>query len=156
MREPMVGSLIYGDHKVPRKTRPWKERWKLPTAVGAVFIIAILLVYQFGNYRQEGAVTEFLNDVFNGRYEAAYARWDTADGRYSMQDFLNDWGKDGYYTRNATTAKVIDSNSRGPAVVVYINLVTFRLPLAISVDKETLKFSYSQTNKYRARASREQ
>ena len=35
-REPMVGSLIYGDHKVPKKTRPWKERWKMPVAVGLV------------------------------------------------------------------------------------------------------------------------
>ena len=34
----MVGSLIYGDHKVPKKSRPWKERWKLPAAVVLTFV----------------------------------------------------------------------------------------------------------------------
>jgi hypothetical protein len=72
-----------------------------------------------------------------------------------MQDFLDDWGKDGYYMKGVTTAEVIDSNSRGPVVVVYIGFDQRDLPLAIRVDKETLKLSYSPTNKYRARASRQ-
>ena len=72
-----------------------------------------------------------------------------------MQDFLNDWGTDGYYTKGVSTAKVIDSNSRGPVVIVYVGIDKFKLPLALRVDKETLKLSYSPTNKYRARASRE-
>jgi hypothetical protein len=72
-----------------------------------------------------------------------------------MKDFLNDWGKDGYYTKDMSTAKVIDSTSRGPVVIVYVEIDKFKLPLAIRVDKESLKLSYSPTNKYRARASRE-
>ena len=72
-----------------------------------------------------------------------------------MQDFLSDWGKDGYYTKDVSSAKVIDSNSRGPVVIVYVGIDKFQLPLAIRVDNESLKLSYSPTNKYRARASRE-
>src|SRR5688572_20318688 len=153
MREPMVGSLIYGDHKVPKRTRPWKERWKLPVAVGVLFIVLSILFYMFHNYRQEGAVTEFLEEVYSGSPEAAFSKWDTESGSYSMQDFLSDWGKDGYYTKDVKTAEVIDSNSRGPVVVVYIGIDTFKLPLALRVDKESLKLSYSPTNKYRARES---
>jgi len=155
MREPMVGSLIYGDHKVPKKSRPWSERWKLPTAVALVFIAASGLYYKYCNYRQEGAVTEFLNEVFNGHPDTAYTRWELEGGSYSLQQFLDDWGKDGYYTKDVSTAMVMDSNSRGPVVVVYVDIDKFKLPLALRVDKESLKLSYSPTNKYRAKASRE-
>jgi hypothetical protein len=154
-REPMVGSLIFGDHKVPKKSRPWKERWKLPTVVGLVFIVGAVLFYEFCNYREEGAVTQFLSDVFAGHPDAAFSKWDLADGSYTMQDFLSDWGKDGYYTKGMTSAKVVDSNSRGTSVVVYVDIATLKFPLALRVNKETRKLSYSPTNKYRARASRE-
>ena len=155
MREPMVGSLIYGDHKVPKRTRPWRERWKFPSAVALVFLVAIFLLYKYSNYREEGAVSQFLGEVFTGHPETAFSKWDTEDASYSMQDFLDDWGKDGFYTKGVTTAEVIDSNSRGTVVVVYIGFDQRDLPLAIRVDKETLKLSYSPTNKYRARASRQ-
>src|SRR6185295_16762120 len=110
---PMVGSLIYGDHKVPKKTRPWSERWKLPTAVFLVFVAISILAYKYCNYREEGAVTQFLGDVFNGHPDAAFSKWDLDGGSYTMEDFLSDWGKDGYYTKGVTSAKVVDSNSRG-------------------------------------------
>jgi len=155
MREPMVGSLIYGDHKVPKKSRPWSERWKLPVAVALLFIVATALYYKYHNYRQEGAVSQFLNEVFTGHPDTAYTRWDVEDGDYSLQRFLDDWGKDGYYTKGVSTAKVIDSNSRGPVVIVYVGIDKFKLPLALRVDKESLKLSYSPINKYRAIASRE-
>jgi len=53
-----------------------------------------------------------------------------------------------------TGAKVVDSNSKGISVTVYVGLSTFDFPLALRVDKETLKLSYSPNNKYKARASR--
>src|SRR5262249_12791092 len=117
-REPLVGSLIYGDHKVPKKTRPWKERWKLPAAVAAVFLVIVGVAYKFSNYREEGAVTQFLTDVFSGHPDTAFSKWDLEGGSYKMNDFLTDWGKDGYYTKGATSAKVVDSNGKGQSVIV--------------------------------------
>jgi len=155
MREPMVGSLIYGDHKIPKKSRPWKDRLKLPGIVLLVFVVIGGLYYEYHNYREEGAVRHFLSEVFAGHPEEAFSRWDLEGGSYSMQDFLMDWGKDGYYTRGAASAKVVDSNSRGTSVVVYVSIDTFKLPVAFRVDKESLKLSYSPTNKFRARASRQ-
>jgi hypothetical protein len=154
-REPLVGSLIYGDHKVPKKSRPWKERWKIPVAVGMAFVALFILAYKFYNYREEGAVKQFLGDVFGGHPDAAFAKWDVDGASYSMQDFLTDWGKDGYYTKGVESARVVDSNSRGTSVVVYVGIETLKFPLALRVDKESLKLSYSPTNKYRAQASRQ-
>ena len=155
MREPMVGSLIFGDHKVPKKSRPWSERLKLPAIVAGVFLLAGVLFYEYHNYREEGAVTQFLNEVFSGHPDEAYSKWD-AGGSFTLHDFMTDWGKDGYYTKGVTSAKVMDSNSKGTAVVVYVGIDTFKLPLALRVDKETLKISYSPSNKYRARESRKE
>jgi hypothetical protein len=154
MREPMVGSLIYGDHKIPKKSPPWRERWRMPVAVGLVFVAILVLVYEFANYREEGAVTQFLDDVFTGRMDAAFSKWDLEGGSYTMNDFVSDWGPSGYYTKGVTGAKVVDSNGKGPSVTVYVGLSTFDFPLALRVDKETLKLSYSPNNKYKARASR--
>jgi hypothetical protein len=47
---------------------------------------------------------------------------------------------------------VIDSNSRGQEVIVYVAINTFQVPLALRVHRETLKLSYSPNNKYKARA----
>jgi hypothetical protein len=143
MPEPMVGSLIHGDHKIPKKSRPWNERLKLPVAVGLVFIVILSVGYHFYNYQQERAVTQFLDEVFSGRLDQAFSRWDLEGGSYRMEDFLKDWGRDGYYTRGVKSARVVDSDSRGPVVVVYIEIETFQEPLALRVDRQTLKLSYS-------------
>jgi len=149
----MVGSLIYGDHKVPKRTRPWNERWKIPTAVGLVFLAIIVLVYKFGNYRQERAVTEFLNEVLSGHPETAYTKWDLEGGSYSMKRFLEDWGPEGFFTKGVTSAKVVDSNSKGQFVIVYVAGLrnTEGFPLPLRVDNDSLKLSSWINNKYKAR-----
>jgi hypothetical protein len=153
MNAPMVGSLIYSDHKIPKKYRPWSERWKIPTFVAVAFIVASILAYKFVNYRQERTVSQFLAEVSSGQIDAAFSQWDIeAGGSYSKQDFVSDWGKDGYYTKGMTSAKVIDSNRLGTAVTVYVEIDTQKVPIALLVDKETLKLSFATNNKYKARA----
>ena len=147
MAEKIIGSLIYGEHLVPKKRRPLKQRLKIPVTIAVAVIVISSLAYKFANFREEGRVRSFLQDIRSGRYDAAYAGWD-ADGRYSMKDFLADWGKDGYYTRNVDGAQVVDSNTSGSAVVVYVGLDGFKAPLALRVDKQNLKLSFSPVNKY--------
>jgi hypothetical protein len=152
MKEPMVGSLIYGDHKPPRKRRSWRERVKLEGVVVALFIVLSFLAYKYCNYRQEHSVTEFLAEVKSGNTGAAFQKWDIEKGdSYTLKDFVNDWGPDGYYTKGSSSAKVIDSNSRGVAVDVYVAIDTFEIPLALRVNKDTLKLSYAPNNKYKAK-----
>src|SRR5207249_3040712 len=110
--------LIYGEHLVPRKRRPLRQRLKVPLAVGTILLVIGGAAYRFANYREERRVRTFLEDIRSGRFDAAYAGWDT-DGRYSMKDFLADWGKGGYYAKGANDAQIVDSNTSGSSVVVY-------------------------------------
>lgn len=147
MSDKIIGSLIYGEHVVPKPARPWKERLKVPVTIGLVVIVLGGLAYKFVNFREERRVSQFIAALANGQYAAAYKEWD-ADQHYPMKDFLEDWGKEGYYTKGMHQARVVDSNGKGGAVVVYLELDTFKEPVALLVDKETLKLSFSPVNKY--------
>ena len=148
MAEKIIGSLIYGAHVPPGKQRPWTDRLKVPLAIGTVLLVIGATAYKFANYREERLVRAFLGEVWKGQYDAAFANWET-DGHYTMKDFLEDWGKDGYYTKGSHTFSIKDSNSRGTAVVVYVGLDNFVEPVALRVNKETLKMSFSPVNKYK-------
>ena len=147
MADKLIGSLIYGEHEIPRKSRTWKEALKVPVSIALVLIFIGGLAYKFANFREERRVRQFVETVASGQYDAAYQSWD-ADGRYTMKDFLQDWGKDGYYTKGMREARVADSNGKGGAVVVYVTIDTLKYPVALRVDKETLKISFSPVSKY--------
>ena len=147
MGEKIIGSLIYGEHEPPKKSRSWKETLKVPLSIGLVLIFIGGLAYKFANFREEGRVGLFVEAIRNGQYEAAYQNWD-ADARYTMKDFLQDWGKDGYYTKGMHDARVTDSNGKGSSVVVYVTIDCLKYPVALRVDKETLKISFSPMSKF--------
>jgi len=146
MADRLIGSLIYDDHPVPRKARPWKQRIKWPLILFLAVGLVGGLLYKFVNYREEGRVREFLAVVSNGDYEAAYAMWEGHE-RYNMDSFLEDWGPNGFYTNGRGDYEVVDSNSSGSAVIVYAQ-VARTVPVAVRVDKETLTLSFSPENKY--------
>ena len=148
MAEKIINSLIYGEHEIPKKQRPWQQRILIPILVGLLIIAASFGVYKFANYREEGSVSGFLTEVRNGNFDKAYSTWDLEGGHYTMKDFMEDWGKDGYYGKSITSAKVSDSNSFGTSVIVYIKLTGFKAPVALLVNKESLKISFSTKNKY--------
>ena len=147
MAEKIIHSLIYDDHPIPKKSRAFKERIKVPLAIALVLIFIGGIVYKYANYREEGRVKQFMQAIGTGDYEHAYQEWD-AEGRYTMNDFLQDWGKEGYYTKGKHTAGVVDSNGSGSAVTVYVGIDTLKSPVALRVDKETLKISFSPVSKY--------
>ena len=146
MADKIIGSLLYDDHPIPRKSRAWKERLKVPMAIGIVLLVIGGAVWKFANYREEGRVRQFIAAVQGGQYDAAYQEWDV-DGHYRMEDFLQDWGREGFYTKGMQEARVVDSNSKGTSVIVYL-AIDNRRPVALMVDKESLKISFSPTNKY--------
>jgi len=148
MSEKLIGSLIYGDHAVPKKQRPWKQRIILPLSITILVLLIAIGAYKFANYREEGSVEGFLTNLRNGNYDTAYANWDVAEGHYSMKNFMEDWGKDGYYGKALAGARISDSNSKGSFVIVYIRFNGFKAPVSFLVDKETLKMSFSTVNKY--------
>ena len=38
MPDKLIGSLIYGEHDIPKKSRTWKEALKVPVSIGLVLI----------------------------------------------------------------------------------------------------------------------
>jgi len=147
MADKIIGSLIYDDHPIPKKSRALKERLKVPVAIALVLIFISGLLYKFVNYREEHRVRQFIDAVSGGQYDVAYGDWD-GDSKYTMKEFLQDWGKDGYYTKGMHEARVVDSNGKGSAVVVYVGIDSLKSPVALRVDKETLKISFSPISKY--------
>lgn len=147
MAEKLIGSLIYGEHELPKRGRSWKERLKVPLAITVVLAVAGGVAYKFANYREERQVRRFLETLASKQYEAAYQSWD-ADERYTIKDFLEDWGENGYHTKGMQEARVIDSNSSGSVVIVYVEIDN-SAPVALRVDKQTLKLSFSPVNKYK-------
>ena len=147
MADKLIGSLIYDEHPIPRKSRAWKERLKVPVAIALVLIFVGGLAYKFANFREERRVRQFIDSVQTSQFDAAYQGWDS-DARYTMKDFLQDWGRDGYYTKGMHDARVADSNGKGGSVVVYVAIDSLKYPVALLVDKETLKISFSPISKY--------
>jgi hypothetical protein len=147
MAEKLIGSLIYGEHQIPKKSRTLKEALKVPVSIGLVLIFLGGLAYKFANFPEERRVRQFISEIRNGEYESAYQNWD-ADTHYNMKDFLQDWGKEGYYTKGMREASVTDSNGKGGSVVIYVTIDSLRYPVALLVDKETLKISFSPISKY--------
>ena len=147
MADRLIGSLLYDDHPIPKKSRALKDRLKVPASIALVLIFLSGIAYKFANYREERRVRQFVGAIEKEQYDAAYREWD-ADGRYTMNDFLQDWGKEGYYTKGMHEARVIDSNGRGGAVVVYLAIDSLKSPVALRVDKETMKISFSPVSKY--------
>jgi len=149
MAEKIIGSLLHDDHPIPKRSRALKERLKVPFVIGLVLIFLGGIAYKFANFREERRVRQFIAAVQNGQYDSAYQEWDS-DGRYTMKDFLQDWGKEGYYTKGMHEARVVDSNSKGSAVVVYLGIDSLKYPVALRVDKESLRISFSPVSKYRS------
>ena len=146
MADKIIGSLIYDDHPIPRKSRAWKERLKVPLAIGIVLLVIGGIAWKFANFREEGRVRQFMDSIRASQYEVAYQMWDI-EGRYRMEDFLQDWGHDGFYTKGMHDERIVDSNGKGGSVIVYVS-IDDRRPVALMVDKENLKISFSPTNKY--------
>jgi len=147
MADKLIGSLLYDEHPIPKRSRALKERLKVPVAIALVLIFISGIAYKFANFREERSVRRFVAAIENGQYDVAYQDWD-ADGRYTVKDFLQDWGKDGYYTKGMHDARVVDSNGKGGSVVVYLGIDSLKSPVALRVDKETLKISFSPVSKY--------
>jgi len=147
--DKIIGSLLYDDHPIPKKSRALKERLKAPVGIALVLIFISGLIYKFANFKEERRVRQFMTAIEGGQYDAAYQEWD-GDAHYTIKEFLQDWGKEGYYTKGMREARVVDSNGKGPAVVVYVNIDSLKSPVALRVDKETLKISFSPESKYPA------
>ena len=142
MADRLIGNLITGDHVVPKPAMPLKQKFTIAVAIFVVVSFGSYLVWKFVNYREESRVTHFFTELTQGQYDQAFASWDS-DERYKMKDFLDDFGKEGYYTKNLHDARVVNSKGKGGDVVVCVQMDNFQKRLSLLVNKESLKLSFS-------------
>ena len=146
MAEKLIGNLITGQHEVPKPGLALKQILTRATIIIAVVSIAGFLVWKFINIREEHRVSAFFDQLSQGQYDQAYASWD-AGASYKMKDFMDDWGKDGFYTKGMQSARVVTSKGQGNGVIVCVDIAKNRAEVPIRVDKDSMKLSYSPVDK---------
>jgi hypothetical protein len=97
MADKIIGSLLYDDHPIPRKSRAWKDRLKVPVAIAIVLLVIGGAAWKFANFREEGRVRQFIGAVQGGNYEAAY-QW-ISKAAIARRIFSR-MGRDGFYARH--------------------------------------------------------
>jgi hypothetical protein len=102
----------------------------------------MFVAYRLWDYREERAVSRFLNAVEQGNYREAYRLWQPSPS-YSFDDFLHDWGEQGDYGR-IRGFEILRSRSKGSStVIVSVRINGVDPPLDLIVDRKTKGLAYS-------------
>ena len=140
----MLIDMTLMDAQPPKPPSGIRKYVSLPVLVFAVVLIAILaglLSFMFRDFRQERAVSHFMEQIEAGNYQEAYRLWQPAPS-YSFQDFLHDWGPQGDYGK-ILEFQILGSESEGNMVDVTVQINHQNPPLHLKVDRKTLGMAYS-------------
>jgi len=75
---------------------PWKYR-RLAFAIGAGVVIAAVAIFFLLRFHTErSTVRQLMNALVAEDFQSAYKVW-KPNPAYTMQDFMQDWGPNGYY-----------------------------------------------------------
>jgi len=113
----------------------------VPIILALAVVVACLLLYRFANFREERVVRQFLDELRAGNYQKAYQLWGPSPS-YSFQDFMSDWGERGYYGK-VTSYKILDSQTRGSGIVIYVEFNHLKKPLAFWVERKTQALGFA-------------
>ena len=101
---------------------PKTERLKKQLLIGIplALLLAGYLYYEFKNYPEERAVSQFLAALEQKDYQRAYQLWKPSK-YYSFENFSQDWGPQGVQGA-ITDFDITNSRARGSGVLVYVRL----------------------------------
>jgi hypothetical protein len=132
------------DAKPPKPVSGFRKHVPLSVLIPSVVLIAViaaLLAFRFRNYREEGAVAQFLETLKQGNYQEAYRLWQPTSS-YSYDDFVRDWGEKGDYGK-IRQFEILGSQSKGAIAIVTVRINNVNPPLELIVDRKTLGLAYS-------------
>lgn len=111
--------LFDGSDEEPKS----KLRRYLVTSLIFAVLVAVGLWYVFRFYPEKKAVADFLDAVVAGNFEKARDIWKPVS-TYTYEDFLGDWGPDGYYGPVKSYEIVTAQSPRGggSGVIVVVNV----------------------------------
>lgn len=97
-------------------------RWILITLL-LLLIIAVVLYFQFRNYREDQQIKAFVEDLRRKDYKSAYALWGCTDQhpcpQYAFNKFMEDWGPSSAHA-NIGAAKVAKTKSCSTGIIQFI------------------------------------
>ena len=128
--------------------QPGKNRLlKTPLILAGAAVGLVILIYFFANFREERAVQKCFEALQRGDLEAAYQIWGPTE-QYTFKDFLQDWGKDGYYGR-VRSFRIVESESHGSGVIVRVQIRTdagqLRIPIPFWVERKDRSIGFAPT-----------
>jgi hypothetical protein len=120
-----------------------KKAWfNLPVISALSLVLIILLVYKFGNFRQERVVKQFIHELQTGNYLKAYQIWGPSES-YPFKEFMRDWGGASSYYGQIRGYRILDSKTHGNGIIVYVEFDHLKQPVAIWVDLKNLTLAFS-------------
>ena len=120
----------------PKVERRKKALWiAIPLAV----ILGCYLYYEFKNYPEERAVSQFLQALEKQDYQQAYQLWQPSK-YYSFGSFQQDWGPQGE-EGPIRDYKITNSHERGSGVLVDVRL-NGQKEISLWVEKSNKSLSF--------------
>ena len=80
----------------PALRQPFKYRRQAISIVSGIVIAAITIAILLRYHTERATIRQFMNALVTENYQTAYQIWKPSSS-YTFQDFLQDWGKEGYY-----------------------------------------------------------
>ena len=114
------------------------NKYKALTFTGAALLVAlgIVLYFVFRYYPEKKATEHFLNALVAGHEKQAYELWKPSES-YKINDFMADWGPQGYYGP-VKSYEIVKAESRKGAngVIITIEVSPFSpMPDKSDVEK---------------------
>lgn len=120
---------------------PRTEKLKKRLLIGIPLALVLLgyLYYEFKNYPEERAVSQFLEAVKRQDFQRAYQLWKPSK-YYSFERFNQDWGPQGD-EGPITEYDITNSHERGSGVLVEVRLNgTKEISLWVETSDKSLSF----------------
>lgn len=132
------------DAKPPKPLTGFRKHVSTSTLILFAVLIAViggLLGFRFYNFRQERAVSRFLDTLEQGNYQEAYRLWQPAES-YTFDRFVHDWGEHGDYGK-IHEYEILGSTSKESSVIVTVRINNVNPPLDLVVERKTMGLSFS-------------
>jgi len=115
---------------------PPKKHYVLKVTIAAVALVVIIaLWFTFRYYPEKKAAGEFFAALTAGDTAKAYALWKPS-ATYSLNDFLADWGTDGYYGP-VRSYRIMDAKAVRNSVSIAVNVaISPYSPMPVAGDAE--------------------
>ena len=96
---------------------------RLAIAAVVLLILALVLYFQFRDYREQQKISQFIELLRQKDYKAAHALWGCTDAKpcrdYGFDKFLEDWGPQSP-NANIESAKVAKKKSCNHGIIQFI------------------------------------